>query len=277
MPTPAAPTIVTSSQPGPTRARSHASASASSSLLRPTSGESKRRSAAAVDTATSRQAATRVAFALQRQRLDRLHLDGVAGQAQRRPVEQSLTGLRGLLEARGHVHGVTCRQPLRRAGDHLATADADSALDAQCGQRRLHLRRRPQRAHGIVLVHRRQPEDRHHRVADELLDDPAVALDDRLHALEVAREQGTERLGVERLAESRRSGDVTEQDRDDLALLAPACARLRAALGTEPESAGGLVPAHGAGGHTASLGTSGHSNKAPESPVYRCERVVRRL
>ena len=70
----------------------------------------------------------------------------------------------------------------------------------------------------------REPEDRHHRVADELLDDAAVALDDRLHALEVAREQRAERLRVDRLAERRRADDVAEEHGYDLALL-PAAAR----------------------------------------------------
>ena len=41
----------------------------------------------------------------------------------------------------------------------------------------------PQR---VVLVHDRDAEDGHHGVADELLDAAAVALDDRLHPLEVA-------------------------------------------------------------------------------------------
>ena len=191
----------------------------------------------------------RLTLALQRQRLDGIRLDRDSGQTQRRLAEQGLTGLRGLLQPRGNVDGVTRREPLLGASDHLAATDADPALDAELGQGQLHLRRRPERAHGIVFVHGRQPEDRHHGVADELLDDATVALDDRLHPLEIAREQGTERLRVERLAERRRTGDVTEQHGHDLAPLARRPVRSRAALGTEPERAGGLVPARGAGGH----------------------------
>ena len=48
----------------------------------------------------------------------------------------------------------------------------------------------------------------------------AVALDDRLHPLEVAGEERPQRLGVELLAELGRPGDVAEEDGDDLALLA---------------------------------------------------------
>ena len=202
-----------------------------------------------------------LSLALQRQRLDGLRLDRVSSQAQRRLGEQDLTGLRRLLQPRGDVHGVTRREPLLGARDHLAAADADPPLDAELGQGQLHLRRRLQRAHGIVLVHGRQPEDRHHGVADELLDDAAVALDDRLHPLEVAREQRAERLRVERLAERRRADDVAEEHGHDLPLLAPPPVHSRAALGTEPEGAGGLVPADGAGGHAGSLGTRSQSNK----------------
>ncbi len=171
-----------------------------------------------LDTATSRHAGTGSRLPFSVERLDRLRLDRVSSQAQRRLAEQGLTGLRGLLQPRGDVDGVTRREPLLGARDHLAAADADPPLDAELGQGQLHLRRRLERAHGIVLVHGRQPEDRHHGVADELLDDAAVALDDRLHPLEVAREQGAKRLRVERLAERRRADDVAEQHGHDLAL-----------------------------------------------------------
>ena len=68
-------------------------------------------------------------------------------------------------------------------------------------------------------MHNRYPEDRHHGVADELLDRAAVPLDDRLHPLEVVREQRPQPLRVKRLAERGRPSYVAEQDRDCLALL----------------------------------------------------------
>ena len=88
------------------------------------------------------------------------------------------------------------------------------------GKRVAHLDRRPQRTQRVVLVHDRHAEHGHHRVADELLHRAAVPLDDRLHPLEVAGEQRAQRLRVELLAELGRAGDVAEEDRDDLALLA---------------------------------------------------------
>ncbi len=81
--------------------------------------------------------------------------------------------------------------------DDLAALDADPALDAELAHRRLHLDRGPQRAQRVVLVHGGHAEDGHHGVADELLDHAAVALDGRLHPLEVAGEQRAHRLGVD--------------------------------------------------------------------------------
>ncbi len=52
--------------------------------------------------------------------------------------------------------------------------------------RRSHLRGGSDSAERVVLVRDRNPEDGHHRVADELLDGAAVALDDRAEILEVA-------------------------------------------------------------------------------------------
>ena len=195
MPTPAAPTIVTSSQPGALQRPLPRRGIVCSSRSRPTSGESKRRSEAA-DTATSRHAGTGSRLPFRVERLDGFRLDRVAGQSHVDSPSRISPGCGGLLEPSGDVDGVARREPLLGAGDDLAAADADPALDAELGQGRPHLGRRAERAQRVVLVHRRHAEDGHHRVADELLDGAAVALDDRRHALEVAGEQRTERLRV---------------------------------------------------------------------------------
>ena len=75
-------------------------------------------------------------------------------------------------------------------------------------------------AQSVVLVYGRDAEDRHHRVADELLNRTAVALDHILRDLEVPRHHSPETLGVELLAQLRRAGDVAEEDGDDLSRLA---------------------------------------------------------
>jgi hypothetical protein len=65
----------------------------------------------------------------------------------------------------------------------------------------------------------RDSEDRHDRVADELLHRATVPLHDRLHTLEIPGEQCPKRLRVELLSELGRARDVAEEHRDDLPLL----------------------------------------------------------
>ena len=68
------------------------------------------------------------------------------------------------------------------------------------------------RTERIVFADDRDAEDRHHLVADELLDGPAVALDDRCHLGEVAGHDPSERLRVQALAEFGRRHHVGEQN-----------------------------------------------------------------
>ena len=89
----------------------------------------------------------------------------------------------------------------------------------ELGERVAHLDRRADGAQRVVLVHHRHAEDGHDGVADELLHAAAVALDDPLHPLEVACEQRAQPLGIERLAERGRAGQVAEENRHRLALL----------------------------------------------------------
>ena len=72
---------------------------------------------------------------------------------------------------------------------------------------------------GIVAVSDRRTEDRHHRVADELLDDAAEALDLRAHPREVGRQDRADVLRVEPLGARREADEIREEDGDDLALL----------------------------------------------------------
>ncbi len=83
----------------------------------------------------------------------------------------------------------------------------------------------------------RDAEHGHDRVADELLHRTSVRFEDRLHALEIAGKQGAHGLGVCRLPQRGRAGDVAEEDGDGLALLPRRrrLGQLRAAVGTEGE------------------------------------------
>ena len=129
----------------------------------------------------------RLGLAFQLERLDRFGLDRAADELERRLADQDLVGVGGVLQAGGDVDRVAGREPLLGAGDDLAGVHPDPTLDAELGERRAHLHRRPAGAQRVVLVHLRHAENGHHRVADELLHRAPVRLDDRLHPLEVAR------------------------------------------------------------------------------------------
>ena len=165
----------------------------------------------------------RLSFQLERR--DGLDLDRSPDESRRLLAEEHGAGDGGLLEARRHVDGIAGRETLLRARDDLPGIDPDASLDAELGQCREYLGRRADGAQRVILVEHRNPEHGHHRVADELLHRPAVPLDDRLDPLEVAVEDRAERLGVDRFPERGRAGDVAEDHRDDLALLAR-CRRL---------------------------------------------------
>jgi hypothetical protein len=61
--------------------------------------------------------------------------------------EQDLAVLCRLLQPRGHVDDVTGREPLLGARDRLPAADADLALNAELGQRRLSWKPSPRHTH----------------------------------------------------------------------------------------------------------------------------------
>ena len=73
---------------------------------------------------------------------------------------------------------------------------------------------------GVVLVRGRRAEERHDRVADELLDGAAVALELGADALVVGAQDRLDVLRIHRLGLRREPDEVAEDDRDDLALAA---------------------------------------------------------
>ena len=145
-------------------------------------------------------------------------------------ADQDLPRLRRLLQACGNVDGVTRRKRPAAARDDLARVDADAhgELDAelvtqlviQRAQPLAKLNARTSGSEGVVLVDGRHAKDRHHRVADVLLDAAAVPLEHLSGNGEVALHHLAQRLGVEPLAKRRRARDVGEDDRHDLAQLA---------------------------------------------------------
>src|SRR5204862_4975962 len=111
------------------------------------------------------------------------------------------------------------------------------------------------RAQRRVLSQLRQSEDGHDCVADELLDGAPLAFEDRLHRLEVPAQNLPERLGIERLAETRRAHEVREEDRHGLThlLLRVSRGEGRSAVAAEPEPIGVFLSALRADLHQPSV------------------------
>ena len=132
--------------------------------------------------------------------------------------------------------------------------DADPRLEPELVHDVAELDRRACRAQRVVLARDGDPEHRHHRVADELLDGAAVPLEHRARGVVVAVHQRAQRLRVGALADRRRAGQVAEQHRDDLPHLARRRRRERAPQpGQNPNSSGLSRPHCRADRHEASL------------------------
>ena len=106
-------------------------------------------------------------------------------------------------------------QPERRPALRLQLAVEGGDLD-------LDGERRPDRPLRVVLVGDGHAEDGEDRVADELLEEPAVPLDLALGALEGPPEEDLDDLRVLPLGEGGGARDVGEERRRELPLLAPA-------------------------------------------------------
>ena len=131
--------------------------------------------------------------------------------------------LGGVLHARGRVHEVAGNHAFSLGADRhrrVAGDDADAHrqlrrpdLAAERADDLDELQPRAHRPLGVVLARYGRAPDRHHRVADELLDRPAVAVDHSPRGLEVARKQLAHLLGVAVLRERREADQVAEEDR----------------------------------------------------------------
>jgi hypothetical protein len=197
------------------------------------------------------EARHRLRLPLEHKRLHRLCSHLLAHEPLRGLPEQDLACLRRLLQTRGHVDGIAGDERLARPRHDLAGVEPDPHLEAELLHRLAHPGRGPRCPERVVLVSLRDPEHGHRRVADELLDAAAVALEDRAQLGVVAAHRLAQDLRVTALAERGRADEVAEQNRDRLpdfwcSLLREACAAgaaeprlvgvLSAALRAEPHS-----------------------------------------
>ena len=176
--------------------------------------------------------------------------DGRLGQRVGRLSDQDLAGQGGRLQPSGRVHDGAGDEELPGrpgAGRRLAGLDADADFErlrqaegvAQPAQPPADRETCPHRAQGVVLVHGRQAEDRHHRVADELLRPPAERLELLGGRVEEPAEDLARALRVEALTQAGGVHEVGEEHRHHLALLGAERGRdERAAVRAEPGADG---------------------------------------
>ena len=152
-------------------------------------------------------------------RLDRARsreLERARGRRDRSLAGEHLARLGRLLQPIGDVHGVARDERAalpRRADDDVARVDADAHLELageQLAHPLLHRERRMQRALGVILERGRRAEHRHHRVAGELLDRAAGALDLLAHRVVEALELDPHALRIAIAGERRRPDEVGE-------------------------------------------------------------------
>ena len=119
--------------------------------------------------------------------------------------------------ARDHALPGGAEVDRRLAGEH-GGAGAElrhPRLGAERAHRGDELERRAHGALGVVLLRHRRAPHGHHRVADELLDDAAVATDDVGGDLEVPRQEVAHLFGVAVFRERREADEVGEEHGDE--------------------------------------------------------------
>jgi hypothetical protein len=165
-----------------------------------------------------------IGLALELERLERAVVNGVASG----PVGALSHGHRpratGRLEPRRHVHGVADHGVVAAhgAGQHLAGVHPDAKSEAHAVRlveagvdvrhRVLHAERGADGTLGVVLVRDRRAENRHHVVADVLVDGAAEALDLVAQAAQAALHEALDRLGIHLLRHRRVTRQVGEDD-----------------------------------------------------------------
>ena len=142
------------------------------------------------------------------------------------PDEDPVHGRRGLEPRRGvddvaRRHALTGFGPRGEIDERLARVDSDPHLQLAFLRDPVADRKRStDGALGIVLTRHRRAEERHHRIADELLHRPTPALQLVAQPLVVGPQDRLHVLRIQLLGLRREADEVGEEDGDDLALSA---------------------------------------------------------
>ena len=172
----------------------------------------------------------RLALALGHDRRELLVRERVSGQPPGLRVDDHATRGRRVLQARGRVHDVAGgervlgRRVDRDHGLARAHGGADREVEPRMPKIELvdpleHGARSGHGALGVVRARERRAEHGQHRVADVLLDGPAVLLDPAADLVVVELVPFADVLGIGAVGLLGRADHVDEQDRDELALL----------------------------------------------------------
>ena len=169
----------------------------------------------------------RARLALQNLWTGLLEGDGHARRAMSGVADEHGSRRRGALQSSRRVDQIPGDHPLVLGIEaHRGLASQDAAPGLNPGPERAdgvdEVQRCPDGSFGIVLAGGRRAPDGHDRVADELLDDPAVAADDVRCQLEVAGQRVADVLRVALLGERGEADEIGEQDRHEATLRARA-------------------------------------------------------
>ncbi len=142
-------------------------------------------------------------------------------------AHEDLSWCGGLLKPDGCDHRCTGREVvlvLAGAGDHLPRVDPDPNVErewrcaAQLAERRVDPECRTDGSFRVILMRRRDPEDGHCCVANELLRRPTVVHQHLAHPCKGALEHSPSDLGIVLPCERRGTDDVGEERRNQLPL-----------------------------------------------------------
>ena len=202
--------------------------------------------------------------------------DGVLRQRVRGRPDEHLARLRRRLEAGRGVDHLTGDEELPGGSDarrRLSRLDADPDLQGLLEPEGLlepvhpvaDREPGPHGPHRVVLLHLREPEDRHHGVADELLRMATERAELLARGVEESPEDLASAFRVEPLREAGGVDEVGEHDRDHLPLLGPergghGRAAVRAEAGSLRQGVAAELTPHGAqhrGGHRPGRGRDG--------------------
>ena len=162
----------------------------------------------------------RLGLALERVQAGVVVGHGGLGRPLRRLADEHGPGLGRALDPRGRVDEIPCDHALALRAEcdrGLAAQHAPARLQGRIerGHRGEQLECRPHGPLRVVLLRDRRAPERHHRVADELLDRAAVALNRRPRKVEVAREELSRLLGIPRLGRGGEADEVDEEHGDE--------------------------------------------------------------